>query len=123
MSAAECTGRRRRNRRATSRGVPQEYGLNATAFVDAGSVFRYSGPMTFPGSTRSLQLANANTVRSSVGAGLTWALAVRRADGRLRRAADESGLRHGAAVSLQRRRVLGCQSSLLGIGNAGPPRT
>jgi outer membrane protein insertion porin family len=54
-------------------GVPQEYGLKATAFVDAGSVFRYSGPTTFPGSAQSLQLANANTVRSSVGAGLTWA--------------------------------------------------
>src|ERR1700731_4544001 len=25
-------------------GVPQEYGLKASAFVDAGSVFRYSGP-------------------------------------------------------------------------------
>ena len=48
-------------------GVPQEYGLKATAFVDAGSVFRYSGPTTFPGSTQSLQLANANTVRSAVG--------------------------------------------------------
>jgi outer membrane protein insertion porin family len=54
-------------------GVPQEYGLKATAFVDAGSVFRYGGPTTFPGSTRSLQLANSNLVRSSVGAGLTWA--------------------------------------------------
>ncbi len=54
-------------------GVPQEYGLKATAFVDAGSVFRYSGPTTFPGSTQSLQLANSNVVRSSVGAGLTWA--------------------------------------------------
>jgi outer membrane protein insertion porin family len=54
-------------------GVPQEYGLRATAFVDAGSVFRYSGPTTFPGSTQSLQLANSNVVRSSVGAGLTWA--------------------------------------------------
>jgi outer membrane protein insertion porin family len=54
-------------------GVPQEYGLKATAFVDAGSVFRYGGPTTFPGSTQSLQLANANVVRSSVGAGLTWA--------------------------------------------------
>jgi len=54
-------------------GVPQEYGLKATAFVDAGSVFRYSGPTTFPGSTQSLQLANNNVVRSSVGAGLTWA--------------------------------------------------
>jgi outer membrane protein insertion porin family len=54
-------------------GVPQEYGLKATAFVDAGSVFRYSGPTTFPGSAQSLQLANQNVVRSSVGAGLTWA--------------------------------------------------
>jgi outer membrane protein insertion porin family len=48
-------------------GVPNEYGLKATAFVDAGSVFRYSG------STASLQVANKNAVRSSVGAGLTWA--------------------------------------------------
>ena len=54
-------------------GVPREYGLKATAFVDAGSVFRYSGPTTFPGSAQSLQLANQNIVRSSVGAGLTWA--------------------------------------------------
>jgi outer membrane protein insertion porin family len=54
-------------------GVPAEYGLKAIAFVDAGSVFRYNGPTTFPGSAQSLQLANANVVRSSVGAGLTWA--------------------------------------------------
>jgi outer membrane protein insertion porin family len=54
-------------------GVPREYGLKATAFVDAGSVFRYSGPTTFPGSSQSLQLANTNVLRSSVGAGLSWA--------------------------------------------------
>src|SRR6266404_3353186 len=54
-------------------GVPQEYGLKASAFVDAGSVFRYSGPTAFPGSAQSLQVANNNVVRSSVGAGLTWA--------------------------------------------------
>jgi outer membrane protein insertion porin family len=41
--------------------------------VDAGSVFHYGGPTTFPGSAQSLQLANGNVVRSSVGAGLTWA--------------------------------------------------
>jgi outer membrane protein insertion porin family len=52
--------------------VPQEYGLKASAFVDAGSVFRYAGPTTFPGSSQSLQLANGNVVRSSVGVGLTW---------------------------------------------------
>jgi outer membrane protein insertion porin family len=48
-------------------GVPDEYGLKAGVFVDAGSVFGYSG------STASLQVANKNVVRSSVGAGLTWA--------------------------------------------------
>lgn len=54
-------------------GLPAEYGVKALAFVDAGSVFRYGGPTTFPGSAQSLQLANANVVRSSVGAGLSWA--------------------------------------------------
>ena len=48
-------------------GIPDEYGLKATAFIDAGSVFRYKG------STQSMQVANSNVVRSSVGAGLTWA--------------------------------------------------
>jgi outer membrane protein insertion porin family len=48
-------------------GVPQEYGLKASAFIDAGSVFGYNG------STQSVQVANRNVVRSSVGAGLTWA--------------------------------------------------
>jgi outer membrane protein insertion porin family len=52
---------------STIPGVPDEYGLKATAFVDAGSVFRYTG------STASLQVANKNVVRSSVGAGVTWA--------------------------------------------------
>jgi outer membrane protein insertion porin family len=54
-------------------GVPQEYGLKASAFVDAGSVFKYGGPTIFPGSTQSLQVANSNIIRSSVGVGLTWA--------------------------------------------------
>jgi outer membrane protein insertion porin family len=53
-------------------GVPKEYGLKATAFVDAGSVFNYGGPTTFPGSAQSLQVANSNVVRSSVGVGLVW---------------------------------------------------
>jgi outer membrane protein insertion porin family len=46
-------------------GIPQEYGLKASAFIDAGSVFRTTGP--------SAQVASRNVVRSSVGAGLTWA--------------------------------------------------
>jgi outer membrane protein insertion porin family len=53
-------------------GVPKEYGLKATAFVDAGSVFNYGGPTTFPGSTQSMQIANSNIMRSSVGVGLVW---------------------------------------------------
>jgi outer membrane protein insertion porin family len=52
-------------------GVPNEYGLKASAFVDAGSVFGYSGPNTVGGT--ALQVANKNVIRSSVGAGLTWA--------------------------------------------------
>ena len=54
-------------------GIPREYGLKASAFVDAGSVFHYGGPTVFPGSAQSLQVANTNVVRSSVGVGLTWA--------------------------------------------------
>jgi outer membrane protein insertion porin family len=53
-------------------GVPKEYGLRASAFVDAGSVFNYGGPTAFPGSTQSLQVANSNIIRSSVGVGLIW---------------------------------------------------
>ena len=85
-------------------GVPQEYGLKASAFVDAGSVFRYSGPTAFPGSAQSLQVANNSIVRSSVGVGLTWAspfgaLTVNwpRALAELRRKLDEVPYRLGAA--------------------------
>jgi outer membrane protein insertion porin family len=48
-------------------GLPQEYGLRGSVFVDAGSVFGYNGP------TQGAQIASKNVVRSSVGAGLTWA--------------------------------------------------
>jgi outer membrane protein insertion porin family len=52
-------------------GIPQEYGLKGSVFVDAGTVFGYNGPTTFNGQTA--QIANKNVLRSSVGAGLTWA--------------------------------------------------
>jgi outer membrane protein insertion porin family len=48
-------------------GLPQEYGLKASAFVDAGSVFGYKGP------TQSAQIADKNIIRSSAGVGLSWA--------------------------------------------------
>ena len=53
--------------------VPACFVLKATAFVGGSSVFRLRGPTTFPDSAQSLQPANSNVVRSSVGAGLTWA--------------------------------------------------
>ena len=52
-------------------GVPDEYGLRASTFVDAGSVFGYRGPTAFGG--QSIQVADKNIVRSSIGVGLTWA--------------------------------------------------
>jgi outer membrane protein insertion porin family len=52
-------------------GVPDEYGLRASTFVDAGSVFGYRGPTSFSG--QSIQAGDKNIVRSSVGVGLTWA--------------------------------------------------
>src|SRR5204863_2075422 len=48
-------------------GVPNEYGLRATAFVDAGGGGRYGG------STAGLQDANKHIDRGSVGAGRTGA--------------------------------------------------
>ncbi len=47
-------------------GLPQEYGLKASAFVDAGSVFGYKGP-------QSANIADKNVIRSSTGVGLSWA--------------------------------------------------
>jgi outer membrane protein insertion porin family len=52
-------------------GVPKEYGLRASAFVDAGTVFGYGGPNTF--GSQTVQVADKNVIRSSVGVGLTWA--------------------------------------------------
>ena len=45
----------------------------ASAFVDAGSVFHYGGPTTFPGSAQSLQVANAMSCARRSASGLTWA--------------------------------------------------
>ena len=52
-------------------GVPKEYGLRASAFVDAGTVFGYGGPNSF--GSQTVQVADKNVIRSSVGVGLTWA--------------------------------------------------
>ena len=81
-------------------GVPDEYGLKATAFVDAGSVFRYSGL------DPSLQVANTNVVRSSVGAGLTWASPFGALTVDYAVPLTQGGLRRRAAAPFQRGGVL-----------------
>jgi outer membrane protein insertion porin family len=53
-------------------GMPQEIGLRAGVFADAGSLWGYKGPTSFPGLSQSLTVADAKTVRSSVGSSLIW---------------------------------------------------
>ena len=50
--------------------VPKDVGIRAALFADAGSVWNYKGPTAVPGET--MQFADSNAVRSSVGAGLVW---------------------------------------------------
>ena len=54
-------------------GVPQEYGLRASAFVDAGSVFHYAGATDIPRLDAIAATGQSNVLRSSVGVGLSWA--------------------------------------------------
>ena len=71
-------------------GVPQEYGLRASAFVDAGSVFGYRGPTTFCGPVDATRQRQYPALLGRRGPDL--GLAVRRADRQLRGAGDQSGL-------------------------------
>jgi len=87
-------------------GVPQEYGIKATSFVDAGSLWGYRGPTAFPGSTQTIATCQFQC-GALVGRGRAdLGFAVRRADRRLRGAADKGRVRCGAAVSVWRRAVL-----------------
>ena len=54
-------------------GVPRRIRLKAVAFVDAGSVFRYSGPTTFPGSIPSLRLRQLQRAAILGWRGMSWA--------------------------------------------------
>jgi outer membrane protein insertion porin family len=54
-------------------GLPPEIALKGAIFADAGSVFGYKGPTSFPALSPSLmQVGNSQQVRSSVGSGLIW---------------------------------------------------
>jgi outer membrane protein insertion porin family len=60
-------------------GLPKDFGMRFAMFGDAGSLWGYSGPRTFPNGT-SITTVDPNTgkdtnnmfIRSSVGAGLIW---------------------------------------------------
>jgi outer membrane protein insertion porin family len=52
--------------------LPPEFGLKVAAFADAGTAFGYDGKTDF-GTLGSLNVADDNRIRSSVGLGLLWA--------------------------------------------------
>src|SRR5262249_7589509 len=49
-------------------GVPKDFGLKAAVFADAGSLWNYVGPTSFPATGTSVQVAgdSAGIIRSSV---------------------------------------------------------
>jgi outer membrane protein insertion porin family len=61
-------------------GLPKDFGMRFAAFADAGSVWNYRGPTTFPSTGLSVTTVDPVTgkntndmlIRSSVGAGLIW---------------------------------------------------
>jgi outer membrane protein insertion porin family len=55
--------------------LPKDVGMRVAAYADAGNVWNYTGPTTFPQFFgQSIQLADTNALRlrSSVGVGLIW---------------------------------------------------
>ena len=58
--------------------LPKDFGMKAALFADAGSLWNYRGPLSFTGTTPvhflplTINLRDANIIRSSVGAGLLW---------------------------------------------------
>jgi outer membrane protein insertion porin family len=54
-------------------GLPPEVALKGAIFADAGSLWGYRGPSSFPGTSQSFNPADSRQVRSSIGASLIWA--------------------------------------------------
>ncbi len=52
--------------------LPKEIGIKVAAFADAGSLWHYEGPTSWAVTGETLQVADDNAVRSSVGMGLIW---------------------------------------------------
>jgi outer membrane protein insertion porin family len=54
--------------------LPKEAGLKGAIYADAGSLWDYKGPTSFPSTLESINVAQDNMIlRSSVGAGIIWA--------------------------------------------------
>ena len=92
-------------------GSSSDTGVKLAAFADAGSLWNYVGPTTFPAtgevisgslcSTPPFPVDNAMHVRSSVGVGFDLGLAIWSARIRLFVPAEQGTLRPGAAVPLR----------------------
>jgi outer membrane protein insertion porin family len=56
--------------------TPKDYGLKVAVFADAGSLWDYRGPTSWPiavgGTGETLTVSDDNTIRTSVGAGIVW---------------------------------------------------
>ncbi len=52
--------------------LPKEVGIKVAAYVDAGSLWNYQGPTSWAVTGETLQVADANSIRSSVGMGVIW---------------------------------------------------
>ena len=52
--------------------IPREVGLKGAVYADAGSLWGYKGPTSWNVTGETLQPADDNTIRSSVGVGLIW---------------------------------------------------
>jgi outer membrane protein insertion porin family len=52
--------------------MPKEIGVKASIFADAGNLWNYDGPRSFPATGEILTVQDDKTVRASVGAGLIW---------------------------------------------------
>jgi len=52
--------------------APRDFGIKFAVFADAGSVYDYRGPASWARTGETLNVADSNKIRSSVGAGLVW---------------------------------------------------
>ena len=52
--------------------LPKEVGIKLAAFIDVGSLWNYQGPTSWNVTGETLQVADSNVPRSSIGMGFIW---------------------------------------------------